>query len=63
MNSLADIVGIAPKGGARNAGKIIVLRKQYNEWLAQGGDPNVTFEQFARSRGVSTNPYQNEPRD
>lgn len=58
MNSLADIIASTPKGAAGNAARIIKLRNEYNAWISQGGDPSVSFEQFAAERGINVNPYR-----
>ena len=53
IESLADSVG-----ASGNAADILRLRKEYNDYVLQGG--NLSFEQYANQFGKNANPYKNK---
>lgn len=69
VNSLADIIdtinngrGNSGSGAASNTAKIAKLQKAYQSYVVETqamGETPVTFDEFARSYGVNSNPYQN----
>ena len=53
---LPDSLTTAMQGAGANARDIIIARKEYNDYVVQGGP--MSFEEFMKERGKNANPYK-----